>query len=319
MPTKSKKSHSSAKKELTKKAPLETKTEETEATPPGSEESTKPSYTVEEVADELLPESNPEPEPPTEPEPEELLEPTTNNDPVQSFNQLESTNLEDSMQNPSQDFSQQNPATTNPEATGAQHDFHFSNPPKRKFPWLIIIGIIALIVAGLVIWKLISNSSEPEEAPTVTDILVETSTETTESEEEEPKELDRTDYKAQVLNGSGIAGAAGKLAKVLETAGFEDVDTSNADNYNTQGVIIQVKDGQSSLAALVESDLSKDYEGISVKDNLDDDSEFDVVITLGSQPGDEDVLGDSDEVDEVDKATDKAAADDEATDSATTE
>ena len=126
--------------------------------------------------------------------------------------------------------------------------------------------------------------------------------------------MKREDLNVQVLNGSGIVGGAGKLAAVLESAGFEDIDTDNADNYDYSGVVIQVKENEDQISELIESDLENDFADIEIEDTLDEDSEFDAVVILGSQPGDEEVLGAQDE---VNQPTDKEA--EEATDSATNE
>lgn len=196
----------------------------------------------------------------------------------------------------------------------AQHDFRFNREPQRKFPWWIVVIVLVLALIGVGAWRFFfAAPQEPENAPSVTDILVEPPADTTPSPSPEATQPKREDLKVQVLNGSGIAGEAGKVAAVLETAGFEDIDTTNADNYDYTGITIQVKEGQNEIGRLVESDLEDDYEDIEIEDTLDADSEFDAVVIRGSQPGDEDILGAQDE------ETTEPTEDEEATESGTNE
>ena len=271
----------------------------------------RPSFRVEEVADD-----DPKEEPKLDPNafpPTHGLEDTETKEadsPNPGIHPDEPTAMSEHHSDtfrPRQDFK--------PSPDSPQPEFRSSRQPKRKFPLWIFIILLAVLI-GIAVWSFTSSRSSEEE-PSVTDILIETSTTDTNVEEAEPEEeLDRADYQLQVLNGSGVKGAAGKMTGVLEAAGFEDVDTDNASDYDSTGVTIQVKDGEDQLGDLIEQDLEDDYEKIKVRDSLDDDSEFDAVITLGSQSGDEEeeeeVLGASDE---VSQSTDKSS--DTATDSAT--
>ncbi|MBI2009577.1 MAG: LytR C-terminal domain-containing protein [Candidatus Chisholmbacteria bacterium] len=192
----------------------------------------------------------------------------------------------------------------------APHDFRFNREPQRKFPWWIVIILLALALIGVGAWRFFfASSREPQNQPSVTDILIEPPATSSASPSPEPQEeLKREDIKVQVLNGSGIAGEAGKLAAILEAAGFEDIDTGNAQNYDYTGITIQVKEGEDEIAELVESDLRDDYEDIDIDDTLDADSEFAVVVIRGSQPGDEDILGAQDETPDTDQDTEAATS-----------
>ena len=277
----------------------------------------KPHFQVVEEVETVETQTFDSPDPDAFP-PTEGLEEDSNQEPMQQEEQYppQSDQNVGGADNPSgiaEDFS--------PAGSVSQHDFSSSRRGKRKFPLWAIGGAIGLVVVAVIIWRVAAGrSDESQEEPQVTDILLESTSpdsQPQEEEEEKPaKDLDREDFKVQVLNGSGIGGVAGKLAAILEGAGFEDVDTDNADAYDYNGVVVQVKDGQDDLGDLIEKDLEDDYEDVRVRDNLDDDSDFDAVLILGSQPDDEEaedeeVLGASDEVD--------AATDTESTESATPE
>lgn len=200
----------------------------------------------------------------------------------------------------SHDYVQQNLDQLETPPSSAGEYYH---PPKspRKIPYLLIGGIALGLIGLILAVKLIFFKSATETKPGAADILIE-STSGSPSPSPTPTstpavQTDKADLKIQVLNGSGVVGAAGKLAQVLKNADYTNVDTGNASSYTAEGVKIQVKDSQDSLGDDLEKALKDDYEDITVKDNLDDDSDYDVVITLGKQPQEEKVQGASDSAD----------------------
>lgn len=95
-------------------------------------------------------------------------------------------------------------------------------------------------------------------------------------------EIDKSEFSINVLNGSGIAGEAGKVAALLEDADFETVDTGNADSYDFTGTEISVKAGNTALLSAIEAALEDVYEIGDTDLTLDEDSEYDAVITVGT-------------------------------------
>ena len=93
--------------------------------------------------------------------------------------------------------------------------------------------------------------------------------------------LDRSKLSISVENGSGVAGTAGKAAKVLQDLGYNVVSTGNADNFNYEGVTIQVKDPLSNFVNLLKKDLSGDYTITSGTSDLAPDSPTDCIIIIG--------------------------------------
>lgn len=85
----------------------------------------------------------------------------------------------------------------------------------------------------------------------------------------------------QVLNGSGIKGAAGKLSSALTSAGYT-VSTGNADAFDYTGITINIKKSKSqSLDALKKVLSANDYLVTESTVTYPETSSSDAVIILG--------------------------------------
>ena len=91
----------------------------------------------------------------------------------------------------------------------------------------------------------------------------------------------REDLKVKVLNGSGTRGKAGEVKTVLQDAGYTDIVTSNAENFDYTATEIQLKKSVSDALSLLQKDLA-DYVTISDAADLNDEENADVVIIVGS-------------------------------------
>ena len=151
----------------------------------------------------------------------------------------------------------------------------------------ILVVLIGVIVGGVLVYKSATSSAgedvsviesdatpTPEPSPAI-------DAEASDSAQVD-EEVDRSEFSIQVLNGSGIPGEAGKLATILETAGFEDIDTGNAESFEYEETEVQVKSDGSDLQGILISDLEGDYDVVGSSDDLDEDSEFDAVVIVGS-------------------------------------
>lgn len=96
-----------------------------------------------------------------------------------------------------------------------------------------------------------------------------------------PEPISFEDYSVQVLNGSGVSGAAGDVASTLEDEGFVDVAASNADNQDYTETEVSMKGEVPEEVFDSLADILDGYT-LTLSEALDDDSEFDIVITLGS-------------------------------------
>lgn len=91
----------------------------------------------------------------------------------------------------------------------------------------------------------------------------------------------REDIKLQVLNGSGVIGDALRVKSFLEDAGYKEVTTANADNYDYKTTIVAVKESRKDYGDLLAKDLAKNYKVTISSTFLDEINDFDVVVTVG--------------------------------------
>ncbi len=183
-----------------------------------------------------------------------------------------------------------------------------------KIKQITILAVIIGVLAGVGFWVISLNQSEPE---VTEEVFIETSPEPT--EEPEP-EFEKSDYSILVLNGGGIAGAAGDMQDFLVDLGYDVVDTGNADSYDYVKTVVQAKEGvpQAFIDALVD-ELGEEYDVDDVE-TLDDDADEDVVVIVGSN-GEEVDDSDEDEAsdDPTPEDTDDEDTDEEASDEASTD
>lgn len=94
--------------------------------------------------------------------------------------------------------------------------------------------------------------------------------------------FDRKDFKIQVLNGSGVAGLAGKAKTKLESLGYPEVTVGNADSKDYTETEVSIKKSKANFLA----DIKKDLTGYTLAQDsgtVSGDGEFDVEIILGSE------------------------------------
>ena len=145
------------------------------------------------------------------------------------------------------------------------------------FAFLIGLTLGAGLIGGVFYYrskvgKLAINVTKEKSSPQAT---VESSP-TPQSEEK----LDLSKYSIQILNGSGIAGEAGRVEKLLNTVGFTNTKTGNAKTYDFEESEIAIKKSDPEiLFSEVEKALSS-YKLTKI-DPLDESSSFDIVITVG--------------------------------------
>lgn len=163
------------------------------------------------------------------------------------------------------------------------------NPSRR--PKALIILIVFLLVLSVIIYlgtRFLGTGSEEEVDEAPTPVIEATSTpEPTQEEEPTPTgtesesdDLDRADAAIQILNGSGISGAAGSMSAVLKSAGWSDITTGNADSFDFEDVSISVTKESAGFLPMLEEDLEDDY---TIGDTDTDlaSTTYDAVITIG--------------------------------------
>jgi len=98
--------------------------------------------------------------------------------------------------------------------------------------------------------------------------------------------LNPADYQIQILNGSGVSGAAGDVETILNDDGFTDTTAGNASEFGFTDTEVAMKsDAPKALFGKIKSSLSG-YSVVEVT-SLPSDGEFDVVITVGTTRNDE--------------------------------
>jgi len=157
-------------------------------------------------------------------------------------------------------------------------------PQEGKGKKIFIIVFVLVLVAGLIAGGLfyyksrVSSSDESQTEggaiPTPTTSEASTPTPTV--------EVKMGDYKVSILNGSGIVGEANKVKVLLTKEGFKEVTTGNAESYNfTISEISLKKDTPDPVYQAVKKALA-DYKIIRQEKSLEDTSEADIQIIIGS-------------------------------------
>lgn len=179
-----------------------------------------------------------------------------------------------------QDFSSMEPTEQEqPTQTFTTSDFSPSkkNTNAKTIVWivLIVLGLGALIGGGIYFYKArtAGNQTTPSEtvsAPTPTPTSA--------------QEVNLAEYNIQVLNGSGIAGEAGRAKALLAKAGFEDFEVGNAKTYDyTDTEIRTMSDTPNKVYDAAEDALTDGGYSVKRGTTLSVDSDFDIVITVGSK------------------------------------
>ena len=99
-----------------------------------------------------------------------------------------------------------------------------------------------------------------------------------------PAEVDKKTLKIEVQNGTGESGVAGKMKNLLVEKGYEGtIETGNADNYDYTETVLKIKKTKIGIQKELETDLSDDYTLSKSVENLEDDSDYDVVVIVGAE------------------------------------
>ena len=154
-----------------------------------------------------------------------------------------------------------------------------------KKKWLVIL-VIAIAISAIFYFRFTNTSSDvPNPTATPTTAIIEPTTEvaTSPTEAPEPTVAEKkisTGPAIQVQNGSGAEGVAGKMQTVLQDAGYDSVETGNADNFDYTGATIKAKDSSMATAEKIKTQLT-DYTFGAEITTLSEDSDYDIIIIVG--------------------------------------
>lgn len=156
---------------------------------------------------------------------------------------------------------------------------------KPNYLWIIVPTalLVGALVGGLITYfSGIANLNSPStESPTPVATTISDNKETPVASSSPT--LKRDGLKVQVLNGSGVSGAAGKAKTLLEGLGYVSVDTGNASSSSVETTEVAVKETAKEYLELIIKDLSKEYEATAAAKVLPTSSKYDIVVTLGKK------------------------------------
>lgn len=196
------------------------------------------------------------------------------------------------------------------ESTKQYHFSDSSNSPKRVKRLIILVFFIA-ITGGLIfgvsqfVGKSDTENKEEPLTPTPTDFVFPTDTPVpTEAKQKttptqkpsstitprpttNPKDkatgLDRSTLSLEVQNGSGVVGAASKASDLLKSFGYNVIRTGNADNFDYDKTIIQIKSDKTSFLSLLKKDLEGSYVIGSASASLSASASADAIVIVGKE------------------------------------
>ncbi len=175
----------------------------------------------------------------------------------------------------------QNPQETSNFSDSSQRTqvgFPQTSQPK-KFPTKILVILIILLGLGFGAWYIFKGRAKTEESkelsPTPTVRLTPTPTKAP---------IERDNVKIQVLNGTGLSGAAGSLKSELEELGYTKIDVGNAKNSNSTATkVIFNTTVQDAVKEEITGKLEDLYQEVEVETGSL--SKYDVQITTGYPKG----------------------------------
>lgn len=147
------------------------------------------------------------------------------------------------------------------------------------------VGAFMLMFGGFFAYTKLKQSQNraaqlaQNEAPVV--LSEQTQPQNQPQQEEEPqKELNKQDIKIRVENGAGIAGIAAETQNMLVEKGYAVISIGNAEEIGRENTLISIKASKLDYKDMLEEDLKDEFK-LEINDNLDEDAEFDVLITVG--------------------------------------
>lgn len=142
---------------------------------------------------------------------------------------------------------------------------------------LIIVAILLLLAGGYFYYQSTQKPAEKAKEETSDESV-------TPSEAPTPEAVAKDAYTVEILNGSGIAGEAGRAQELLESGEFKVDSTGNAENYDFEETVIQAgSDVDEAWIELLRDELGKQYSVKSGVTKLETGaSESDIVVIVGS-------------------------------------
>lgn len=149
-----------------------------------------------------------------------------------------------------------------------------------------IVGpmVAVMLVGGFLFLK---NREPVENGNVLSEVSESTQSEVVETPqpvevEEEPKaELKKEDLKIRVENGTNVAGLAGKTRDFLNGLEYDVLSVGDSDLGDQEKTTLSFKESKKDYEPLLSDDVKDEY-STQVEFDLDEGSEYDVLITVGS-------------------------------------
>ena len=157
-----------------------------------------------------------------------------------------------------------------------------SQAKNAKWLWfLIVLVIIGALVFAFVrgIGPFAQFQKAPQEEVSPTPFALESPS----PEATADAELDKSEPKIRVLNGSGTAGVASSVKDFLEGKGYQVTSIGNAANYDFTQTVIRFKEGFKKFEEVLFSDLSDQYSVKVDSENLEATDSADIEVIAGAK------------------------------------
>ncbi|MBI5122636.1 LytR C-terminal domain-containing protein [Candidatus Roizmanbacteria bacterium] len=157
----------------------------------------------------------------------------------------------------------------------------YSNQPRGSKKKKIAVMIGAVVIAAVLFGGTLILRQSKKTDQTKTAVVENKKPSPT----EKPK-IDKDSVKIQVLNGTGTPGQAGTAVEALKKAGYspDNIKTANAKDFNNTITTITARAGFENTTSDISDVLKSTFSEIKIETTeLDEKSEFDIVITTGGK------------------------------------
>lgn len=164
-----------------------------------------------------------------------------------------------------------------------------SQEKNAKWLWLLIILIIVGALAfaffrGIGPFAAISPFAKSEESPTPSPMSQVESSPFEEASPSPTDEVDRSEAKLRVLNGSGVTGKASSTKDFLENLGWKVASVGNADSDTYTSTEVRFKSkSKTTYEAILLKDLSSKFSTSASSDDLEATDSADIEVIVGSK------------------------------------
>jgi hypothetical protein len=124
---------------------------------------------------------------------------------------------------------------------------------------------------------------QEENAQVLSESVEEGSTENNDDKENDPNiKVQKGNLKIRIENGAGINGLAARTKEFLQELGYTILTIDTADERTEPTILQFKKDALNTYKDLIVEDIKEKFPNIEVKDDLPEDSDYDLLMILGT-------------------------------------